>query len=110
MSVHIDLTAQYGVTKLTNAEVYGIGEALLSWIGAVTQLGHASPEGTLDYTRGPMDNPCAYIVRDFVAWTSGRVDTVPGDPEERLREFVVEADLTAELAERIGRAMEAIPS
>lgn len=101
----IDLADNWGATTLTNAEVFGVGDALISWMGMVGQLGHASPASTLDYTRGPMDNVFAYVVRDFVAWTSGRTDTVPGDPEERLREWAAEARLGDEFAERISRAM-----
>lgn len=69
-----------------------IGAALWSWVAAVNRHGHASPASTLDYTTcvpGDLDASAAtFIVRDFVAWTSGRKHLAPGC-EERLRSYVV---------------------
>jgi hypothetical protein len=86
----IDLEADIPGARLTHGEVYEIGAALLSWVAMVGRLGHTSPASTLDYTRELGSIP-ALIVRDFVAWTSGRTDKVPGEPSERLAELVAKA-------------------
>jgi hypothetical protein len=90
----IDLTDKYQQTTLTNYEVLELGAALLSWMLTVERLGHASPASVLDYTGNTdmFDSPSPLIVRDFVAWTSGRKDVVPGC-EERLRSLVAATDL-----------------
>lgn len=90
----IDLKDTYQKTTLTNFEVIELGAALLSWMLTVQRLGHASPASVLDYTKNAalFDTPSPLIVRDFVAWTSGRKDAAPGC-EERLRGLVEDARL-----------------
>jgi hypothetical protein len=104
--MNICLTEKYGATTLSNAEVFGIGESLLSWMSAVTRLGHSSPASTLDYTKDPwnVDSPFPLIVRDFVAWTSGREELAPGC-EERLRSLVECADLDRHASSSIGKRL-----
>lgn len=101
----MDLSEKYGKTTLSNYEVFGLGESLLAWMGTVTRLGHESPGSTLDYTVGAWtDNIFAYVIRDFVAWTSGRTKLVP-DCEERIRGYIADADLDGHLAARAEAAL-----
>lgn len=86
----IDLVDNIPGANITYAEVLEIGTALLNWTASVGRLGHASPGSTLDYTR-VLDSIPALIVRDFVAWTSGRTHLVPGDPAERLNQLLAAA-------------------
>ena len=83
-----DLSQQYGGTEFTAAEVLLLGEAVLNWINATATLGHASPGNTLDYVPLSRCNLIGeQVLRDFVAWTSGRTDLAPGC-DERLRELI----------------------
>lgn len=71
-------------------DLYLLGEAVLNSIGACVQLGHANPANTvLDYTPQPTDadHVSKHILRDLLAWQSGRRDKSP-DCEERLRSWV----------------------
>lgn len=98
--VNVDMAAKYGHTTLSNFEVFALGDALLSWMGTVARLGHSSPGSVLDYTKGGFTtNLFAYVIRDFVAWTSGRVDLVP-DCEDRIRQYIAQADLDKHLANK----------
>lgn len=88
-----DLTHKTDAAPMpTTTDLALLGAALWSWVAAVNRLGHANPGSTLDYTTGlteDLDASAAdWIVRDFVAWTSGRKHLVPGC-EERLRSYVV---------------------
>lgn len=78
---------KYAESNMSNFEVLGIGAAVLSWVSTVGRLGHTSPASTLDYT-GSIDDLSGLIVRDFVAWSSGRLNTVPGDPAVRLKQLI----------------------
>lgn len=86
----IDLADNIPGANITYYEVLGIGSAVLSWVVMVGRLGHTSPASTLDYT-GSIPDLSGLIVRDFVAWASGRTDKVPGDPSERMKELVAAA-------------------
>lgn len=84
----IDLAAKYPGTDISNAEVFGLGIALLNSVGAVIRIGHASPASTLDYW-GMVTGTSDAMLRDYVAWTSGRKDTVvPDGSADRLRKIV----------------------
>lgn len=76
-----ETTLTYGDLALTGATVF-------SAISLVCILGLASPGNTLDYNKGSI-GPHAVIVRDFIAWTAGRVHLAEGC-EERLRHLVQE--------------------
>lgn len=107
MRAPIDLAAPFGDTNLTNLEVFMVGEAVFNWLTAVTRLGHTSPGATLDYaTHAAELGIGVLIVRDFVAWTSGRVDKVPGC-EERLRELAQNADLDGAAAKKVSALLAA---
>lgn len=101
----IDLTEKYGHTTLSNAEVWMMGQAFYTWVGATCRLGHSSPGSTLDYTTNPeaLSLP-ALIMRDFVAWTSGRVNLAE-DCEQRLRELNDNAQVDSHLAQVIDEAI-----
>ena len=89
----IDLREKYGATTLTNGEVFEVGQAFFGWLSAVARIGHDSPGSTLDYTVDPKwETPAPFIMRDFVAWTSGRKHLAPGC-EERLRGLIEAAEL-----------------
>ncbi len=105
-----DLGDKYGDTTLINYEVFIIGEAVLKWMNAVTQLGHESPASTLDYTTNAASLDLgSLIVRDFVAWTSGRVEMAPGC-QERMREIVADSGLGAHQAGVIGEFLKEVKS
>ena len=105
MKAPIDLAAKYGETTLSNYEVFMLGQALVNWIGLVGRLGHASPASTLDYTTNPEAMTLGTLVlRDFVAWTSGRTDLVEGC-EERLREWAEAADIDGHLARSLNEVL-----
>lgn len=95
------MARKFGISNMSNIEVLGIGSAVLNWAEAVHRLGHASPASTLDYTT-TLNDLSALIVRDFVAWTCGRENTVPGDPRERLMALLEAADWQTVVAEKIG--------
>lgn len=97
---NIDLDANYAAANVTNGELLEIGAALMGWVTMVGRLGHTSPASTLDYT-GTLDSIPALIVRDFVAWTSGRTGTVPGDPEARLKQLVQAAGWERVIVDRL---------
>lgn len=101
----LDLSAKYGETTLSNFEVFMMGEAFYRWVGATITLGHSSPGMALDYTKRDeaMGLP-GLIMRDFVAWTSGRTHLVEG-AEERLRELFATSNFGADMAERVGAAL-----
>lgn len=65
-----------------------IGVTLLNWVTTVDQLGHGAPGATLDYVTSMKmtgeQTAAPLIVRDFVAWTAGRLDMVPDGARERL--------------------------
>jgi hypothetical protein len=73
-----------GDTKWTALELYLLGQAVVTWVSVVAQLGHSSPADSLDYVRGN-GNPWDEYLRDFIAWTSNREHLSPGC-EERLRQ------------------------
>lgn len=107
MTTNLDLTAQFRATALSNYEVFMIGEALVNWLATTHQLGHASPVSVLDYATN--DAPLGLgglIMRDFIAWTSGRTSSVPGC-EDRMRELIENAELGVDSAQRIGAVMRA---
>lgn len=80
-----------GATPLVNYDLLLIGTVLLNSIGTTLTLGHTRPGNTLDYTRphDESDHISLHIVRDFIAWTSGRVSLAPGC-EERQRAWIAE--------------------
>lgn len=78
LSEHTDVT--WGLLALIGAQV-------LSNVGSVMALGWTSPSSSLDYTHHRDDNIAQNIVRDYIAWTSGRKAKNPG-AEERLRAYV----------------------
>lgn len=75
----------------SDIDIYLIGKALLNWVATTVQVGHSSPGMTLDYVHlddslGD-ESAAPLIVRDFVAWTSGRQHLAEG-AEERLRRWI----------------------
>ena len=67
-------------TPLHMLDLFLLGEAVLNSVGACLTLGHASPANVLDYTPQPVetDHVSQHILRDLLAWTSGRNDLSPG--------------------------------
>jgi hypothetical protein len=101
----LDLDAKYGSTTLSNTEVFMLGEALLVWLGTCIRLGHASPGSTLDYTTSPEHLSLGgLIVRDVIAWTSGRVELAPGC-EQRVRDLMEAADIEQHFADQVGQIL-----
>jgi hypothetical protein len=94
-------------TEMFAFEVFELGQALLSWIGAVQTLGHASPGSTLDYVGfGASGSPCAEIVRDFIAWTADRPTKAPGCVE-RLENLIFEGKWQSRTGSGVERALAA---
>lgn len=89
-------------TDWTVLDIYLVGEAVLNTINIVHTLGHTSPASTLEYTAGA--TPHTAIVRDFVAWTSGRKQLAP-DCEENLRTLNQDSGWHRRGADRIGSQM-----
>ena len=85
------MTRRVGTSNLSHFEVFSIGHTVLNWGLTVQRLGHASPASTLDYTTGIQDL-FGLVVRDFVAWTSGRTGMVPGDCRERFLAYLAAAN------------------
>lgn len=75
----------------SEADIYLIGKALLNMVVVTVQLGHVSPGMSLDYIHlndiEEGESAAPMIVRDFVAWTSGRQHLAEG-AEERLRAWI----------------------
>lgn len=94
------MTSKVDSTSLSHFEVFSVGHAVIDWIMTVQRLGHASPASTLDYTTG-LGDMFSMIVRDFVAWTCGREDMVPGDPKERLYAWIETAGWEQYAVERL---------
>lgn len=78
-------------TQLTAYEIHEIGVSLVSWVHVVETLGHTSPASSLDYIASGTTGISGEIVRDFVAWTSGRTNMAPGCAD-RLRTLLTEAE------------------
>lgn len=90
-----------------------IGAAVLNSVCTTFHIGHASPGMTLDYlhsldTLGDDESAAPTIVRDFVAWTSGREDVVPG-ARDRLEQFIVASGWYREQVGRMGELMSDVP-
>lgn len=81
LSEHTEVT--WGILALIGAQV-------LNNVGSVMALGWTSPASSLDYTHHREDDFTQNIVRDYIAWTSGRKAKNPG-AEERLRSYVTES-------------------
>lgn len=83
------MTRRVGKTDFLNFEVYAIGQTLLNTINSVVVLGWSSPGSSLDYTHdnGTVGND---LVRDFIAWTSGRKALAPGC-EDKLRQHIIDS-------------------
>ena len=68
------------------------GIALRNWVATTVLLGHASPGSTLEYVDVEPWSDSA-LIKDFVAWTSGRKHLAEGC-DARLREWA-NAELTS---------------
>lgn len=93
-------------TELKVLDIYLLGEAVLNAVGTCVLLGHANPANSiLDYTAEPgdYDHVSKHILRDLLAWQSGRVAMSPGC-EERLRAWVAEEWLPRQMA-KVGDAV-----
>lgn len=92
MSLHPEvetfLAAKFPETDVCPMDLLKIGEALLNSLTTTHMLGHANPGSTLDYTarNGVMWHD---IVRDTIAWTSGRKHLADGC-QERIEHFLTE--------------------
>lgn len=98
------------MSDITDADLNAIGRALLNTVSAVIQLGHASPASLLDYLDAIHPNMEGHfaplIVKDFVAWTSGRISESP-KCEERLTEFVKQSGWYRDVVNSIGQRLSA---
>lgn len=89
-----------GTPTLKMLDLYLLGEALLNAVGTCILLGHASPANSvIDYTTTPDGDShvSKHILRDLLAWQSGRRNAVPGC-EERLRGWVTTDWLPKQMA------------
>lgn len=82
-------------TDVRYADLALIGAAILTTVTTVQRMGWASPGSSLDYTNGLRD-PHDLIVRDFIAWTSGRRSLAAGC-DERLLAYVEQSGWTHHL-------------
>lgn len=93
-------------TPLHILDLYMLGEGVLNAVGTTVTLGHMNPANSLDYTLqpGPEDHVSIHILRDLLAWTSGRKFLSPGC-HERLTGWVAQNWQRRQLslvAERLG--------
>lgn len=91
----------------TEADLVQIGTAFLNFVALAQQLGHVTPAGSLDYTTFLEDSPepsdtYLRMVRDFVAWTSGKPAFAP-DGESRLRTYVARTGWQVAMSDALGR-------
>lgn len=82
-------------TDIRYADLALIGAAILTTVVTVQRMGWASPGSSLDYTNG-LREPHDLIVRDFIAWTSGR-RSLAADCDERLLAYVEQSGWTDHL-------------
>lgn len=82
-------------TDITALEVFMLGQAFLGWLATTQMLGHDSPGNSLEYVHLDAESgSCPKIMRDFVAWTSGRKRFAPGC-DERLAAFILDTKWAA---------------
>ena len=86
------MTAVAATTTVSDGDLMAIGATLLNVVVTVRQLQHASPASSLDYMTS-LDSDAGHIVRDFIAWTSGRKGLAPGC-EDRLIGYVDQSGWT----------------
>ena len=77
---------------VSDGDLMAIGTTLLNIVATVQRHGHASPGSTLDYMTGldlldGEESAAGHILRDFIAWTSGRKALSPGC-DDRLKAYV----------------------
>lgn len=102
------MSRKYADTEFSGIEIFMLGEALLSWVSTIKRLGHTNPSALLDYTH-PTGVIWHDILRDFVAWTSGRTNLAPGCAD-RLRDHAADSGwddfVTRRMVEALRPALE----
>lgn len=97
------MARRIGGTTFRVLEVYLLGEQLLNWINVTSTLGHTTPGHSLEYIP-PSGEIWRDMLRDFVAWTSGRKGLAPGC-DDRLLSHIADSGWSRLAAERMSEQL-----